>query len=720
YTLYEPSVSIATSPVAGMFDLQSGRAPRAAGEVALSPDLLGALGTRVGATTTLDGLRLRVVGSVLGANPGIAVVGAGTLAQPGAAASGSESPEILVSVPGGISYLAIPAIEQAANGTVFLRSDVMSQEAQSQTHYDEDAFLVATLGLVGMSLIAGAALLVGANRQLRTLGLLAAAGGGRADVAATVVLGGTLLGLAASTIGAALGIAVATAAHPLLTHWTKTITGPLVVRPAPLLGAIGLGTLAATAAAALPARAAARIPVLQALTGRAPAPPPAWRTAGVGVVLAGVGASGMVVGLSSHLPALVGIAAGAMVFGCLLAIPLLVSLAGRIARVLPTNARLAVRDMSRFGRRTGAAVAAATIALALPVVASCYAGSQNAYQRANPQLGPDQLLLSGPDPATQGTVEAKLRRAFPGAELAPMVPSDGGASAVVPGSNVTTGSGLTIGTPDLLRALHAGQAIPALEQGEVIELGPSRIGAVTEGPKTRRILMMAAHVVVSKEPPLGIAPSPTQGTTLPGYEVVIPRYPSMLPRFVVSAQTASQLGISTLPADQGGQGQVLVTTPQPISGAGLARARQIAGGNGFLTSEADAMASGSLIHEMWLCATALALLIVAVAVALVAAESRRNQAIVVAVGANPFAQRRMAAVRAASIALLAAVVAVPAGLFPYAVGQWAEVGGNPVVIPWTALALVVIAVPLIAGLGGGVLSRSPAPGSLLGMLRPAE
>jgi len=104
-------------------------------------------------------------------------------------------------------------------------------------------------------------------------------------------------------------------------------------------------------------------------------------------------------------------------------------------------------------------------------------------------------------------------------------------------------------------------------------------------------------------------------------------------------------------------------------------------------------------------------------VALVAAESRRDYAIVVAVGAGPFARRKIVAARAASMALIAAAVAVPAGLLPYAIAQGSRHGGLPVVVPWAGLGAVVALVPLIAALGAALTSREPGA---MALLRPVE
>jgi hypothetical protein len=68
------------------------------------------------------------------------------------------------------------------------------------------------------------------------------------------------------------------------------------------------------------------------------------------------------------------------------------------------------------------------------------------------------------------------------------------------------------------------------------------------------------------------------------------------------------------------------------------------------------------------------------------------------------------------LALMAAVLAVPAGLMPV-VALWASQDPGPdrlpLVIPWVTIATVVFVVPLVAGLVSGAVARQPKMGTLL-------
>ncbi|MGH2718875.1 MAG: FtsX-like permease family protein, partial [Actinomycetota bacterium] len=484
-SIEQPGVPFTQSPVAGEYRLLSGRVPSAAGEVALSPELLHLLSTHLGATVTLDSMPLKIVGTAddpATLNQPVAVVGPATmtgssldyllrLSQPLTAAQQRELREDFG--PGGFA----------------LRAQLLEQYSRSTPRSAELLFAGTVLALFGMGLIVGAAFAVGLQRQLRMHGVLAANGATPSDVGAVVLFSGSAPGLVASLVAAAAGVATAAAAHPFLAARVHHAVGPTQVSPTLIGGAVILGVVAATLAALLPARHAARIPPIQALSGQLPDPPPAGRLAFGGLVLIGIGAVGTVLSLSKRghnftMPgplsptalqpirseAVLTVALIAMVVGCLLSVPLLVRALQRAAQVFPTSARLAARELGRHPRRTGAAVVAATIALAVPVLVSGWAGGQNALLRKRPDLGNNQLLFG----ATQASpsladAAAAFQRAFPGARVGALVNTTGDIASG--GIGPYGGGQVVIGGPDLLDALGAGKAAPALAAGEVVEIG---------------------------------------------------------------------------------------------------------------------------------------------------------------------------------------------------------------------------------------------------------
>lgn len=96
-------------------------------------------------------------------------------------------------------------------------------------------------------------------------------------------------------------------------------------------------------------------------------------------------------------------------------------------------------------------------------------------------------------------------------------------------------------------------------------------------------------------------------------------------------------------------------------------------------------------------ALVLTLLVVGLGLALVAAESRQEQALLRALGARPRAVRRTRVVQAVTLAGLGGVLAVPVGFGPTA-AFLAGPGNRPVVFPTAAALVVALAIPLIVAI----------------------
>jgi len=92
-----------------------------------------------------------------------------------------------------------------------------------------------------------------------------------------------------------------------------------------------------------------------------------------------------------------------------------------------------------------------------------------------------------------------------------------------------------------------------------------------------------------------------------------------------------------------------------------------------------------------------ALFVVAVGLALAAAETRDERDVLAALGAAPRTVRRANGCKAFLLTLLGGAVAVPVGLLPVAVSsRLAEDDTLSLVVPWRTIALLVVAVPLLA------------------------
>jgi hypothetical protein len=499
------------------------------------------------------------------------------------------------------SMVALPVLLLTAVAAMVRTSLSTPEEAAA---WEAVALVFGALALFATGLIAAAAFVVGARRQLRELGLVGAIGGERRHVLAVVLLGGTSLGLVGSIVGAVLGVAAAYLSHPFLDDLVEHVVGPVEINSLVVIGAVVMGTGAATLAALVPARAAAKLSTVDALAGRSRAPRPPGRVAGAGLVVVGGGGVLLAWGTQTDHDLLLAGGLISMLCGFLFSIPLLVALGGRIASRLPMTGRLAVRDAARHGRRTGAAVAAAVIALSVPVAISTYSLSVETAERGTPRLPENQLLIG----------------------------NLGGA-----GVGVARG-----GTDELVGDMQQ------------------------EFPEGRMVALK------SEELPIGLE-----------------QYRSAY----------------------------LLTVPEPLSPRDIERAKDAAAGHpGFsVFSEHEYLSRYALGRAAVTAASLpLALAVVAVAVALVASESRRSRQILVAVGAGPMSHRKLLAATSSLLALIAAVLAVPAGLVPMFV-VWVAAGelGIPLVIPWATIGIILFLVPLLAALVSGVAARPPKLGSLL-------
>lgn len=282
-----------------------------------------------------------------------------------------------------VPVMSVVAIAAIARTAVSGAADVAAWEGGS--------FVGGALALFGTGLIAAAAIVVGARRQLRELGLVSAIGGERRHVLMVVVFGGTTLGAVGSMVGAVMGVLGAYIFHPFLDDLVGHPVGAVKLNPLALFGAVAMGTAAATLAALGPARAVAKLSTLDALAGRTAAPRPTGRVAGFGLLVV---AAGFLTLLGKGTDDDIFQAGGfiAMLSGFLCSIPLFVTSLGRIASRLPITGRLAARDAARHGRRTGAAVAAAVIALAVPVAASSHSLGREAFERRAASVGEAQEL----------------------------------------------------------------------------------------------------------------------------------------------------------------------------------------------------------------------------------------------------------------------------------------------------------------------------------------
>ena len=246
--------------------------------------------------------------------------------------------------------------------------------------------LVAAIGAMALleaALLIGPAFAVGARRQQRQLALLAAAGAEGRTLRQVVLLTGVVTGLAAS-IGATVGGVLLAVVIRAVMHARGSVFSlpDLRVPWLVLLGVAAVGTLAATMAAWLPARHAARVDVVAALAGRRADAQPRRRVAVIGVVVFAAGSVAAIAGAVAGQTIVLVVGVLALETGMVAASGALVGLAARLAPRLGAVERIAVRDAARNRSRTAPAVAAVIAAVAGITAGALYSESSKAVGAA--------------------------------------------------------------------------------------------------------------------------------------------------------------------------------------------------------------------------------------------------------------------------------------------------------------------------------------------------
>jgi putative ABC transport system permease protein len=738
----EHSVPGDISPVAAEFKVFAGRVPHTVGEASLPPATARALGVRIGDTLRLDGLKhpVQIVGlSVLREDlkNNALLVGPGTLN--GVALDGF--PGFLVDLPAGTKPSDVfPAMDKQLHVGGIDRETLLQGRVSDEKRLTGLSFAAAVVALFGTGMIVVTAFGVGARRQLRAHGLVAATGGEPRHVHAIVLWGGVLLGF----VGSALGLIVAVAAAYILTPHLNGVANRIIegVR-VPwwiVVGGIVLGTLASTIAALAPARQAAQISALDALAGRTPHPRAPGRLArrgGLGVL---IGCGFTVIATFSHEWTLLAIALIVTMTGFLFAIPLLVSFVGRWSAHFPAIPRLAARQTARYGRRTGAAVAAATLALTAPIALSTLILSHSARDNRQAIISNDQMLLNSTGSNVtelSGTLIDAARAALPGSvigrvryamatlpyktdALHPEQPvlvsgppqSVGARTGGAPQFTINGGE-LFVGDADVLRAAHAEAGIPLLSGDRIIAAGlPTDNGVLhLEFPSPgEAALLVRAGVspsAITSQAPDGSATVNVAAISVGGGTGL----GDPVPRYFIPAHLLKKYAMYPGLTNTG-----LLRGPHVLTKPDIRRVKHAVSliPGGYAQAQSDYIIDSTPMRlGMTGGAMALALIIVAVAVSLVGAESRREQAILSAVGAAPGVRRRMVGANAFLMTALAGVLAVPAGLVPIALILISERPRQPVPVSWAIVGMVSVGAPLIAGRGAALVSRQPKSRAML-------
>jgi putative ABC transport system permease protein len=701
----------------GLARLGGGRAPEAPDEVAVGRDTAGALGLldadgsleADAALELRDGTTLSVVGLVargpVGGDDAVLLPRDTLLTGP----PGAVPREWLVELPGGTSVDELVALraDLAVQGVALLARDALVHPehwpelatSEVSTEVDPSALAVAVLvigfGLVEVVLMVGAAFSVGVRRQLRTLGLLAAAGGDPSALRRVVLARGLVVGLGASAAGAAAGLGAVRLGAPLLQSldlalWTVEVRWPT------LLVIVLLGTLTGVAAAAYPAWATGRMSAVDVLAGRFPRGRRSVQVPRPAVVLVLAGMAGTVLcgwwiahefagsanrdpyAVMGPEPSQVPVVLGAL---CLLGVlagsawlaPWLVHRAARIADRLPLSGRLAVRDASRHRQRTVAAVVGLMVTIAGTVLAG-FGVAANTDTGTAGDAEPSRMLsvsLWGEDAAGRSAQAAAVRQVL--------------------GEDVPVHD---VGELPRVHTTGMAPGVQVVDEAFLRSLGVD--GAVLETFRDGGAVLVGGPPYDGDE--LTVRTSPRDGR---GKRVVLPVADAgvhlvEVAGAVISDATAGELGRAARVR------ALAAFADEPVTYAQLEQLWAL--GVEAWTSGAEEEPPRALVALGFMGAAGLVTLVaVGIVVALAAAEGRDDAATLAAIGGPPRVRRRVGAAHGVFVGCVGGALGVVLGCLGGAtLLQAIDVPGTPV--PWVTVGGVVVVVPLLAGAVGWVVT----------------
>lgn len=660
---------------AGILKIVEGRAPRNAGEVALSPALLAGLGQTVGGAVTLSyGTSRLITGAVVDPEHLDAAV---ILRQPAIVELGGTRQTFI-----GLNDEKVPSVLAALRERGY-RVTTRDEAATADGGLADIVFALGGIGLFEAALVIAATVGATLRRRQFEFGLLAATGAAPRLVVAALLTSTGGIGLIGSVSGALIGLLCAAALHPWLDVWNQRLNGAFEIPWPHMLGAILLGTLVAVLAAVIPARQAAYMPIRVALSAKRPSrePSSSWLILGLACLFAGVA-------LLTLLPRDNTIASAvAIVGGPILGLagfgacsPWLLDLLAKYAAGLPLAWRLAVRDAGRFRARNGPVVTAVLAGMAMSVtMAILVAGVEAAIDAFPPSYRDDQLLVEGPQ---SEAVARRLKQELPVIAMAPLAAVYAHNEPVrarfdSPPNDYRQKEWVACGDEALLRALGVEAASSDFNAGDVIAIN------ARDASGALRLSTWLGNVALPSLDVCNIAT--TQNVAEP--------------RFVLWGERLAALGYREGPPLNRSLTPWLLRLDRSVTADDLQIAQRVASSHAQTTIDAQRLkrqpARSFYYLALALCMVT-GLIIVLIATALSAAESADDRRKLHEIGAAPRLLRKHQAAYAGYLALLGCALAVPAGILPAASLLSASNLALPFVVPWRDLVVIVVALPTIA------------------------
>jgi putative ABC transport system permease protein len=691
--------------------LDNGRYPQGRGEVAVTDGVARLLRLEVGSTLAVDGVRRSVVGIV--ENPR-KLSDEFALVSP---ASVSESDHVSVLVRG--DEASIDSFWQSFRGgrSAVVGTMIIGNDGPSDTLA---TFSVVTVFLLLASLVAAAGFAVVAQRRLRHLGLLAASGATQKHLRLVVVGNGAIVGTFAALLGTLVGLALWMAAAPTLESAVDHRIDRLSLPWGLIVLAALLAILMATAAAWWPARSVARLPVVLALSGRPPKPRPARHSAIAALALMAVGIGCLALS-NRDRAGLIVVGIVATILGCLLLGPLAIRVfAGGVAGRVSIAPRLALRDLVRYQARSGAALAAVTLALGIAATVTVIVSAEAAKHAAEPvNLSERQIrVYLGPPDARQLTpTDAPARLAAHAAGVRRLAAElDDATVTPLRAASDPRRSNFVVGDTQVFPSVRLARRSDSPE-GRKQYFSESSLYVAT--PAVLRYLGVDPATVAAGTDFLADRSARIERLVIPDFQterdqrvanvqrVDIRKHlfgsdSARVPPTFVTLNGLRRHGWSQIPAGW------LVESSTPLTSEQIAASREVAADAGLSvevkrnpSSNAEAMATAMAAGGV------LALAILAMTVGLIRSETAGDLRTLTATGATPRIRRTLTASTAGALALLGALLGV-AGAYAVLLATYHDDLGYLSDVPFGFLALGVLGVPLAAAAAGWLLAgREP-------------
>ncbi|GAA2142708.1 ABC transporter permease [Kitasatospora kazusensis] len=701
------------------YPVSAGRGPTADSEMALdrrTAEKAGyALGDSVRFATTGPTLTKKLVGTVDSDDPRVTAGGSLALFDTGTAQqlflrAGQFNELLVASAPGTDNQeltdrirASLPADGLTVTGGAQLAREQAQRIAESTKQLTRMLLAFAGIALfVGVFVIANTFSMLIAQRRRETA-LLRAVGALRGQVVRAVLAEAGLLGLGAAAAGIALGTGVAAAMRPLLDAAGAGLPdGPLVVSTGVFGWSLVVGVGVTVLAAWLPARRAARVAPVEALTTVDQAPPKRGlllRTI-LGGLLTGLGVLTVLyvstqrsggdgnletAGLGSVLTL-----TGMIVIAPLLSRPV-VRLAGAVAtRLFGVSGRLAEENTLRNPRRTAATASALMIGLTLVTGLTVTGSSTDSALEAAAVRGltADYKVSN----ATGGGIDAAL------AAKVAEVPGVAEAVPVAESSLAARGQGGTLTGADPQRLAKVFDL--EFSSGSLADVGPGRVALSAQ---------LARATGLSKGDTF-------QGTL--GFRD--DRRLTVVGVYRPNPNLGDALGTldDVLPYARGTLDGILVKAASGRATSGLEQGVRAALGNSPLLqvrdreqlTKAQSGEDGAMLDMMYglLGMTVLiGVLGVVNTMAMSVFERTREIGLLRAIGLDGRGVRRMVRLESVVISLFGAVLGIGTGIFlAWGCGSLsrASLPGYELVLPWARLALFL----LLGLVAGGLAALWPA------------